>query len=175
MAGCGGDDDDGGASQADSAAGGNADGSPGSDGAASPDGGEGRADAAGGMYPLQLIRPACAPNDAPAVRILLGSRIDEDVCAVSAVNPNVNLELWTTEIQAPVTFSFAPTEAIGRGIVCPGGNLPCQNYDTGEIHFDTYKEAGGATGQWRLLAGEREVSGTFDSTWCDPDPPEPCG
>ena len=173
MLGCGDDDNGGSGAQTDAAQGGRDAAQGGSD-AAAADGGADR-DAAPGSYPLQLIRPACAPNDAPSIRILLGSGIIDATCAVNDIAGSVTLELWTTEIVAPVTFTFAPTEAIGRGQICPGGNAPCLVYETGEIHFDTYKEGAGASGTWQLVADDEPMSGTFDTTWCDPDPPEPCG
>ena len=168
---CGGDDDDDTGTQVDGAPG-SADGAPSGDASAGPDAGQGNGDASSGLYPLQLIRPACAPNDAPALRILLGSPIVDDFCAVNNVSSSANLEVWVTEIVAPMTITFAPTEAMGQGELCDADGS-CRPFDTGEVHFDTYEESSGATGTWRLISGAEQFTGTFDATWCEPDPPEP--
>ena len=65
---CGGDDDGGGGGDGDGAADGApesaADGAPGDE-----------ADAAPSSFVAHLIRPACAPNDGAAVRVLLGDPV----------------------------------------------------------------------------------------------------
>ena len=165
-----GDDDDG-------TGGSPSDGSPGADAADGSDAGttgDGAPGADGGQYTLQLVGPSCGPVDQPSIAISLGDPTGAS-CAVDDSAPSVRLSVWTQEITAPVTFSFAPTEALGDGQLCPGGDLPCRSYPTGDIRFDTYDEGSGATGSWRLQDDESTVTGTFGATWCDPDPPRPCG
>ncbi|HKE19928.1 MAG TPA: hypothetical protein VKB80_33875 [Kofleriaceae bacterium] len=172
---CGDDDDGSGGSPSD--------GSPGADvggGGGGGDAGTGADGAAGGdasvgEYSVQFVMPWCGPADQGAVAVVLGEA-GGDRCAVDDAEASVRLEVWTRDITAPVTFSFAPTEAMGSGIVCPGGEQPCHTFPTGDIRFDTYDEDSGATGSWRLQGGGQDtVTGTFDATWCDPDPPRPCG
>ena len=172
MGACGGDDDGDGGS--------GADGSPSSDASAEADGGAaadagGRGDASAGQYPLHIISPSCGPADGPAVRITLGEPDAQDSCAIDQLAPHVLLDVWTQEIEAPVTFSFAPTEASGSGAFCPGGTAPCRSYPNGDIHFDTYAAGEGARGNWRLLGDEEMVTGDFDAAWCEPANPPPCG
>lgn len=163
---CGGDDDTSGtqadASTNDAAAGGDA---------ALQDGGD-RGDAAASV---QLIVPFCAPNDAPSLRIALGEPAGGDDCALDDFAPSVTVEIWTQIISAPIIVSFSPTEGFGSGTICPGGDPPCRTYDTGDITFEKYEEGKSASGSWRLFAGSEVLSGTFDSTWCEPDPPDVCG
>jgi hypothetical protein len=171
VAACGDDDDD------DGTGGSPSDGSPGADAAAGSDAGsagDGAPGADGGRYSVQLVSPSCGPADQAAVAILLGEPTGGS-CAVDDSAPSVRLEVWTREITAPAMFSFAPGEALGGGQLCPGGERPCLSYATGDISFDTYDETSGATGSWRLIDEAGTVTGSFDATWCDPDPPRPCG
>jgi hypothetical protein len=180
VAGCG-DDDDSPATDAapdddpdatagdDDAAPGGADAGDDDDAAPTPDAGP-------SPYPTHFIRRACAPNDGPAVRMLLGHGVDGALCTLDPVSSSVNIELWTQDIEAPGTYLFSARDPLGAGQVCIGGDGPCVIYQEGEIVFDTFELDVGASGTWRLF-GDRgfEESGTFDATWCDPDPPEPCG
>jgi hypothetical protein len=174
MVACGGDDDDSGATA--DAGQETGDASTGGD----SDGGADR-DAATGAYAVHLIQPACGPADEPAVRILLGSPAEGDACAVNDLTGNVTLDIWTRDIDAAVTIRFGPEEAMGSGTVCPGDDLdpgaraPCRTYNTGAIRFDTYEDGRAASGSWQLSSFTAEVSGDFDATWCQPDPPGPCG
>jgi hypothetical protein len=170
---CGGDDDggdgDGGsgmdASGADASAGG---GDSGADSGTRGDGGA-------GPYARHIISPACAPNDGPALRIALGDPHAEDSCAIDQLAPHVLLNVWTQDIDAPVTISFAETEASGSGSFCPGGTAPCRSFSSGDITFDSYAAGEGARGSWRLLGEEEMLTGDFDATWCETTPPPPCG
>jgi hypothetical protein len=170
-----GDDDGGGGSSADAApeadASDDGDGDGGTD--ASPDG-----DAGTGEFPVHIIHPWCGPADQPGVRIELGQADPENDCAVDQSAPNVQLDVWTLEIKPPVTFSFSPNEAMAGGALCPGSPAPCRSFPYGDIHFDTYEEAGSASGTWRLLGEDEEdsVNGTIQARWCELDPaPPPCG
>jgi hypothetical protein len=173
MFGCGGDDDGAGETVDGSPTGG--DGSPGGDGGGDPDGGAGD-DAAAGEFAVQIIRPSCAPNDGPAVRILLGAE-DGEACAVSDDTPYVDLQAWASpaEIVAPATFSFAPGESNGAGALCPGGDIACRTFDTGSITFQTFRDGVDASGTFVMYGEGADVQGDFETTWCVPDPPEPCG
>jgi hypothetical protein len=170
---CGDDDGDGGSSadaapETDASDDGNGDG--GTD--ASPDG-----DASVGELPVHVIHPWCGPADQPAVRIALGQEDAQNDCAVDESATSVQLDVWTLEIEAPVTFSFSPNEAMASGALCPGAPAQCRSFLYGDIHFDTYEEGSAATGTWRLLGEDEEdsVNGTFEARWCEPDPPVPCG
>jgi len=167
MSGCGGDDDDSGGSLTDATP-------SGSDAAPQADASV-LVDAADSNYGVQIIRPSCAPNDEASVRILLGSLADGDPCAVDESLPSVDLQIWAREIEAPANFSFAPGEALGAGAFCPGGGQPCRAADTGEVQFDSFEDGAGAVGTWTLFEEDAGTSGEFTATWCEPDPPEPCG
>jgi hypothetical protein len=173
VAACGGDDDGGedgtgaDASSADASAGGG-------DSGAGSDAGS-RGDAGAGPYARHIIAPWCAPNDGPAVRISLGDADAQDSCAIDELAPHVLLDVWTQEIEAPVTYSFAPTEASGSGAFCPGGTAPCRSFSTGDIHFDAYAAGESGVGTWRLLGDEEMMTGDFNATWCEPANPPPCG
>jgi hypothetical protein len=170
-------DDDGGGSGSD------ADAAPESD-ASDEDGNNGdggTADASGdggaGEFAVHLIQPWCGPAEEPAIRIVLGQEDAQDDCAVDETATRVQLDVWTQEIEPPVTFSFSPTEAMASGALCTGDPAPCRSFPYGDIHFDTYDEGNGANGTWRLLGDDQEetVTGSFEARWCDPDPPPPCG
>jgi hypothetical protein len=172
--GCGGDDDDDddpGGTVIDATPSGS-DASPTADAAPAADGG---ADASVGEFAAQLVRPSCAPNDALAIRVLLGTAADGDGCGLDEDAESVQFEVWTREIEAPAIFSFAPGEAIGTGQMCPGGGDPCRTYDTGQIQFEAYEEGGAASGSWTLYEGETMITGDFTATWCEPAVPQPCG
>ena len=169
VAACGDDDDGSGGSPSDGSPGADAGGDAGTGADGAPGG-----DASVGEYSLHLVMPWCGPADQGAIAVVLGEA-DGNRCAVDDAAASVRLEVWTRDITAPVTFSFAPTEALGSGILCPGGEQPCRTFPYGDIRFDTYDEESGATGSWRLQGAEDTVTGTFDATWCDPDPPRPCG
>jgi hypothetical protein len=169
-----GDDDGGSGSSADAAPESDAsedDGDGGTDG--SPDG-----DASAGEFAVHIIHASCGPADQAAVRIVLGDEDGQDDCAVDENAPSVQLDVWTQDIAAPVTFSFSPTESMASGALCAGGLAPCRSFPYGDIHFDTYDQGAGANGTWRLLGDDQDeiVSGTFEARWCEPDPPPgPCG
>jgi hypothetical protein len=141
----------------------------------SADGSTDDTDAAPSPYGAHLIRPSCAPNDGAAVRILLGEAIGGDGCNVDDGGAIVDLEVWTRDIEAPETVEFGDGDFTGAGTACPGGEEPCFTYQEGAIHFDRYDDGTGAAGSFTLGSGNEQVSGTFDATWCEPDPPEPCG
>lgn len=164
---CGGDDDGDGGSGADASAG--ADAGAGGDDAAS--GG----DASSGQFPLHIISAWCGPADGPAVRIALGEADAEEACAVDQDAPQVLLDVWTRDIEAPMTISFAPTERNGNGALCPEGTASCRSFSSGDVTFDSYVDGESARGSWRLLEDEEMVSGDFQATWCEPAVPPPCG
>ncbi len=170
--GCGGDDDDGPGGTVIDATPSGSDASPLADAALPPDGGT---DAAVGAFAVQIVRPSCAPNDAPAIRVLLGSAADGDGCAVDEDAESVRFEVWTRDIEAPAIFAFAPGEALGTAQMCPGGGDPCRTYETGQIQFDAFEDGGAASGTWVLYEGETMIDGDFTATWCEPVTPEPCG
>lgn len=163
---CGGDDDGGGG------------GGGGDDADAAPEGGADGApddpDAAPSLFEVNLIRPACAPNDGAAVRVLLGEPVEGTGCNVDATVSMVDLAVWTNEIDAPQTFDLEDG-FVGAAEVCPGGEEPCRSYHVGTIHFDTFEEGVGATGAFDVGEGADSLSGNFSADWCDPAPPEPCG
>ena len=159
---CGGDDDGGG--------GGGGDADAAADGA---DGAPDEADAAPSLFATNIIRPACAPNDGAAVRILLGEPVGGTGCNVDDSVSMVDLEVWTNDIDAPQTFDLA--DLTGAATVCPGGEEPCRSYNEGTIEFDTFEDGVSATGTFDVGEGADSISGNFSAEWCDPDPPEPCG
>lgn len=161
---CGGDDD-GDGSGADASTGVDA----GAGGDAAPTG-----DAGAGEFSLHIITPWCGPADEPSVRISLGDPDPDDSCAVDESAPHVLLDVWTQEIEAPMTYSFSATESSGAGAMCSGGTRPCRSFASGDIHFDSYAAGESADGTWRLL-GEEMVIGDFQATWCEPATPSPCG
>jgi hypothetical protein len=172
--GCGGDDDDdSGGTDIDATPSGS-DAATGADAAPAPDGGT-DTDAAVGDFAIQMVRPSCAPNDALAIRVLLGTAADGDGCALDEDAESVQFEVWTREIEAPAIFSFAPGEALGTAQMCPGGGDPCRSYETAQIQFDAYEEGGAASGTWTVYEGETMIDGDFTATWCEPVTPEPCG
>lgn len=166
--GCGGDDDDsspGGDGSPDAAEGTGAD--------ASADAGE-QADGSRSDFARQIVFPSCAPGDGPAVTILVGGAIEGDECEVSIDAPSVRLEIWTGDIEAPMTYSFIKGEANGAAQVCPGGDGPCINYPTGTIFVETFDMVRGATGAWALVGEGPNLEGIFDAAWCEPAT-VPCG
>lgn len=172
IGGCGGDDDGAGETVDGSPTGG--DGSPGGD-AGDVDAGGGD-DAAAGEFAVQIIRPSCAPNDGPAVRILLGAESDDE-CAVSEEANRLDLQIWASpaEIEAPAIFSFAPGESNGAAQLCSGGNESCRSFETGSITLTVFRDGVDAAGTFALSGEGTDISGGFEATWCTPDPPEPCG
>lgn len=164
VGGCGGDDDD-------SGDGGSiADASTGGDG-----GGDAATDALAGPYARQVVRPSCAPNDALSTKVLLGLPDQEDECAVDDLAPNLTLEVWTRDIEAPITFTFAPGEALGTATLCPGGEAPCTTFESGSITFRSFAQGESAAGTWILYGEGDPLSGSFGASWCEPDVPDPCG
>lgn len=164
---CGGDDDGDDGSGADASSGADA-------GAGGGDSGAGD-DASAGEFPLHIISAWCGPADGPAVRIALGEADAEEPCAVSQDAPQVLLDVWTRDIEAPMTISFAPTEQNGNGALCPEGTASCRTFPAGDVTFESYADGESARGSWRLLDDEEMVTGDFQATWCEPAIPPPCG
>ena len=161
---CGGDDDGGGGG-----GGGDADADPGGSADADTD----DTDAAPSGFAADIVRPACAPNDGAAIRVLLGEPLGGTTCGVDDTVSMVDLEVWTNDITAPQTFDLE--DLVGAATVCPGGEEPCRMYSTGTITFETFEAGTGATGSFDVGAGADSLSGNFSAEWCEPDPPEPCG
>lgn len=177
MLGCSDDDDGGpgeGATEIDGATGG---------GDASPDDGDSDGsplpvDSGTSAFARHLVVFDCAPADGPAFAILLGSENERDDCALHEVAPSLRIQVWVdpAQVDAPVTFSFAPGESLGAAQFCPGGRVACRSLESGTIHLETFRHEVGATGTYTLGSQEDgPIVGDFDATWCETDPPTTCG
>lgn len=160
---------------------GSSDSGPGADGAPSADANPNAPDARIGPdgRPVALdnhiIADDCAPNDGPALRLLMTGDSIGDECHADGLGESVEIRIYTRSIDAPETIVFDENNFAGNGTHCPGGAAPCLLSESGELHFETYDAGVGATGTFLLQFQDSTLQGRFDATFCDPATPLFCG
>jgi hypothetical protein len=123
-----------------------------------------------------IIADDCAPNDGPALRLLLTGDSIGAQCHADGLGESVELRIYTRNITAPETIVFDTSNFVGNGSHCLGGAAPCLLSETGEIHFETFETDASATGTFLLrFQDDTTLQGRFDATWCTPDQPLFCG
>lgn len=169
--GCGGDDDDDSDDSTEiDAAVDEPDASPESDASVTPDAGP-EVDGGADQYTAQIVEQSCAPNDALAISIKLGSSIDAKTCTLDFVDPTlvVDVHVAPDEIDAPVTFEIDEL-ADGAVQVCPGGKNECLDGFTATVELDTFEAGEGATGTVTIRSKDSVVAEVeLDAGWCEPE------
>lgn len=134
-------------------------------------------DAPPSPYASQVLAFTCAPNDGPALRLLLADSVDATTCRQDGFGPSLEIYLWVSpdSITAPQTITFSSGDANGSATHCLGGTAPCLLFDQGEVTFDSYEDGVSGSGTYKLIQGDTVEEGSFDATWCDPATPKLCG
>lgn len=175
---CGGDDDDDGsddAGQIDAAV--EADASPEIDASVTRDSGP-EVDGGADSYTAQIVEQSCAPNDALAISIKLGSSVDAKTCTPNFFDPTLVVEVFVgpDDIDAPVTYVIDEF-AEGAVQVCPGGKNECLDGFTATVELDTFEPGEGATGTVTIRGKDSVYAEVeLDAGWCEPEGgPVTCG
>lgn len=131
-------------------------------------------DASPAQYAVNIIADECAPDDGPAVRLLLADTIDEN-CRITDNSVALEISIWRQPLSAPATITFSATEQEGFGRFCPTGGNDCETAESGSVQLDMYNHGVGAAGSWQLTVSGSSLYGDFDATWCTPVQPILCG
>ena len=126
-------------------------------------------------FTAQAITESCAPNDGPALRLVLSDSINAE-CGPSSTGESIELLIWAGTIDAPATFDFSgePLDP-GAALYRPVNATEWQAVDSGTIVFDSFDPAGTTSGSFYLQLGRASRRGTFQTTWCEPVTPVLCG
>jgi hypothetical protein len=114
-----------------------------------------------------FLKPACAPDDGPALRVGLwpGTLAERGACEAPSGEASFSMLWWTTAVEG--TWLQSPDDGSVDRCDGAGSCLPWQ----GRLVFDHLQEGVGASGRVDLWAcdegGCPETVGSFDLMWCD--------
>ncbi len=139
------------------------------------------ADAGTAEYAGSYVTPDCAPDDGPAIRLLMWE-VPVPECSADPSHGSLELYIFggtdsVFPITAPVTItSSGAGGGLGNGSAteCPGGTPPCRTSSDWSVTVETYEENAGASGTYTVTFAGETVSGRFDASWCSFAPPT-CG
>jgi len=123
------------------------------------------------QFAVQLLADDCAPNDGPAIRLVLAP--DQVDCTTAGDGESVEIVLYRGDVVPPLTVTFSPVESYGTGFYCPGPG-PCYDAQSGEVTFANFDRNGETVGSFRLNLQSSSVEGNFAAAWCTPPTPVAC-
>jgi hypothetical protein len=131
------------------------------------------ADAGPSSFPAHIAYRSCAPNDGPALTVVLGTASAQE-CAMDVDQPSLAITVYLPSyaIDPPVDYGFGGEVDTGFAEYCPGGDGPCASGGIGTLHVQTFEDGVGATGSFQVSLGSGPSAGSFDASAC---PPLLCG